>query len=262
VGVDEVTEMQRDEIARALAAAGCISPLEEADALLAAESDGVGPVDRLVDRRVAGEPLAWITGSVRFCDLPIAVEPGVFVPRPHTEPLARRAAQLLPPNGRAVDLCTGSGAVAAVLRAARPAAEVLATDVDPIACACARRNGVTALQGDLDSSLPREWHGSVDVMTAVTPYVPSEELHVLPRDVLAHEPRAALDGGPGGLEFLGRVVARAPTWLRPAGHLLLELGGEQAEAVEAALGEHGFETRVVHRDEEGQDRAIEGRLGA
>ena len=185
---------ERTSVIRALAEGGCVVPTAEADNLLTAAREGVVPIEELVRRRLRGEPLAWITGSVTFCGLRVRVDPGVFVPRPHTEALSRRAVELLPDQGIAVDLCTGSGAVAVVLAAARPRALVVGTDVDPVAVACARRNGVAASAGDLDGSLPSTLRGRVDLITAVVPYVPTEELHLLPRDVLAHEPRRALDG--------------------------------------------------------------------
>ena len=186
---------ERKRIIRELAEGGCIAPEAEADSLLTAARNGIGPIEELVRRRLQGEPLAWITGSITFCGLRVGIGPGVFVPRPHTEALARRAIELLPDEGIAVDLCSGSGAVAMVLAAARPGAIVLGTDVDPVAVACAGRNGVAVSEGDLDRPLPSRLLGRVDLMTAVVPYVPTEELHLLPRDVLAHEPRRALDGG-------------------------------------------------------------------
>jgi release factor glutamine methyltransferase len=222
----------------------------------------VGRLADLLARRTAGEPLAWITGSVIFGGLRLCVDAGVFVPRPHSEPLASRAAELLPNVGTAVDLCTGSGAVAAVLRSARPNATVLATDVDQAAAACARGNGVAALLGDLDAPVPPTLLGRVDVLTAVVPYVPSEELHLLPRDVLAHEPRLALDGGPGGTALLDRAATASGRWLAPGGTVLLEIGGNQASAIAATLGAAGLTDVRVHRDADGQDRAIEARREA
>jgi release factor glutamine methyltransferase len=243
----------------ALATAGSVAPEGEADELLAAaERRGVG-VDELLLRRVAGEPLAWVVGETSFGGLRLRVDRGVFVPRPQTEALAARAASLAPDGGVAVDLCTGCGAVAAVVAARRPRATVLATDVDPLAVACAKANGVEALLGDLDGPLPRELRGRVDVLTAVVPYVPSEELHLLPGDVLAHEPRGALDGGTRGTTHLLRAVERAPRWLRTGGTLLLELGGEQASEVAPALERAGFVDVVLHRDAEDDVRAIEAR---
>lgn len=148
--------------------------------------------------------------------------------------------------------------MAVVLGAAGRAATVLATDVDPAAVASARRNGVRALLGSLDEPLPESIRGRVDVMTAVVPYVPSEELHLLPRDVLAHEPRLALDGGPGGTTFLQQVAALSAGWLAPGGRVLLELGGDQASAIAATMEGAGLSDIRVHRDRDGDDRAIEG----
>jgi hypothetical protein len=109
--MDEPTSEERMRALHALAEGGCVAPDAEADALLRATSEGVGPIEELIARRLRGEPLAWITGSVRFCGVRVRVDPGVFVPRPHTQALARRAVSLLPAVGIAVDLCTGSGAV-------------------------------------------------------------------------------------------------------------------------------------------------------
>jgi release factor glutamine methyltransferase len=253
-----VTEARTD-VLEALAAGGSIEPGAEADALLEAANDGAGPIDELVARRLDGEPIPWITGWVRFCDARVLVDPGVFVPRPQTEALARRAVALLPADGVGVDLCTGSGAIAVVLRSERPAASVVATDVDPVAIACAHRNGVEALLGDLDEPLPPALRGRVDVVTAVVPYVPTEELHLLPRDVLAHEPARALDGGPGGTAVLERAARAAARWLRPGGTVLLELGGDQADEVSATMADAGLTAIRVHRDDEARDRAIEAR---
>ena len=118
----ERTTEERERVLRTLARGGFVAPGAEADALLQASSEGVGPIEDLVARRLRGEPLAWITGWVRFCGLRVRVDRGVFVPRPHTEALARRAVELLPAAGIAVDLCTGSGAMGVVLGSARPRA--------------------------------------------------------------------------------------------------------------------------------------------
>ena len=228
-------------------------------ALLKAAAADPDDLEMLVRRRTAGEPLAWVVGGVDFCGLRLKVHPGVYVPRWQTEALAERAASLLPPQGTAVDLCTGAGAIAAVLKARRPAATVVATDIDPGAVACARANGVEALLGDLDTPLPPALHGAVDVITAVVPYVPVDELVFLPRDVVAFEPRRALDGGRDGLEVLCSVAGRGAPWLRPGGWLLVEIGGRQAAAVIAAMEAAGLGDCTTLRDEEGDDRAVMGR---
>jgi release factor glutamine methyltransferase len=249
--------VERGNVERALAAAGCVDPVGEAEELLRAAADRDRPVRELVGRRVAGEPLAWIVGTVPFLDRRVGVAPGVFVPRPQTELVARRAIELLPPDGTAVDLCTGCGAIAVALAAARPGATVVATDLDPAAVACARGNGVDALLGDLDAPLPSDVFGAVDVVTAVVPYVPDEELRLLPRDVLAHEPRLALDGGPDGTAVLRRTVGAAARLLRRGGSLVFELGGDQADQLTPTLTYHAFTAVRVLHDEDRRVRAIE-----
>jgi release factor glutamine methyltransferase len=246
----------RASIAQALSLAGCIAPDEEADALLRAAGDDHGAVEAMLARRIEGEPLPWITGSIRFCDVDVAVAPGVYVPRWQTEALARRAAALLPPDGVAVDLCTGSGAIATALAAAAPGARIVASDVDPVAVACARRNGVETFEGSLDEPLPASLRGSVDVLTAVPPYVPTDELRLLPRDVRRYEPRAALDGGPDGTALLAEVVRRSAGWLRSGGTVAVELGGDQATTIRRGLLALGFEEPEVLRDAEGDPRGI------
>jgi release factor glutamine methyltransferase len=248
------------QVAQVLSEAGCVAATEEARELMEAAAGDPSMLDALLDRRTKGEPLAWLTGSVNFCGTKLFVDQGVYVPRWQTEPLAMRAASLLPSRGVAVDLCTGAGAIAATLSRAEPSAEVLATELDERALRCARRNGVSVFEGFLDDPLPREYEHRVDVMTAVVPYVPTESLHLLPRDVQAFEPRSALDGGPGGTKFLAEVALRSPRWLSPGGWLLLELGGEQVEIIGKLLGELGFEELDVMADEDGDPRAMCARL--
>ena len=162
------------------------------------------------------------------------------MPRPHTEPLARRAAELLPAEGIALDPCTGCGAIAVVMAKARPQAQVLAGDLDERSVACARRNDATAVHGDLFGGFPAELAGRVDVITAVVPYVPVSELPLLHRDTFAFEGRTAYDGGADGLAVMQRLIRESPRWLRPGGTLLVEIGGDQAGAVTALLEDAGF----------------------
>jgi len=243
-----------------LARAGCVASEDEATELItAAEGDG----DRLaqfVRRRVSGEPTAWIVGEVQFCGLAVKVHPGVYVPRWQTEPLAERGAALLPEGGVAIDVCTGSGAVAVVLRARRPMARVVATDSDPRAVACARDNAIETYQGDLTSPVPGALEGTVDLLTGVVPYVPTSALQLLARDVLAFEPREALDGGPGGTRHLVRAAHEALRWLRPEGALLLELGGDQGDELWRHCEQLGFVGLSVLCDDDGDARAIEAHL--
>jgi release factor glutamine methyltransferase len=242
--------MERAELAALLAANGFVAPQEEADELLAAG----GPVEALVERRLTGEPLAWITGTTVFCGVEVAIHPGVYVPRWQTEPLVERALERLPPDGTAIELCTGSGAVAKVLTERRPHARVFASDIDRRAVDNARANGVDARRGDLFDPLPRV---RADVVFAVVPYVPTAELPLLQRDTLAFEAPSSYDGGADGADLLRRVVAGAPERLRPGGALLLELGGDQPSVLAPELARAGFAEVTVLADEDGDVRGLE-----
>lgn len=246
------------ELTEVLERAGFVAAEEEAAELLSAAGDAPA-LDAMVARRLTGEPLAWITGRVRFCGLDLRIEPGVYVPRWQTEQIARRAAARLPADGVAVDLCTGCGAVAAVLRAARPEARVVATDVDGRAVACALGNGVEVYEGDLFDPLPGDVRrpGAVDLVVGVVPYVPTPALDLLPRDTLMFESSVSYDGGPDGTATLRRVVAGAPSVLRSGGALVLELGGDEADALAGDLAAHGFAEVTVLHDEDGDVRGIE-----
>jgi len=252
-------------IVERLRAAGCVFAEDEAR-LLAAAADTPTALATLVGRRVAGEPLEHLLGWAEFCGLRIAVDPGVFVPRRRTALLVHEAVALL--AGRAapptvVDLCCGSGAVAAAVAAAVGPVTLHATDVDPAAVRCARRNlaaaGGHVHQGDLDAPLPAGLRGRVDVLVANVPYVPTAELPLMPPEARDHEPRAALDGGRDGLDVLRRVAAAAPGWLAPGGHLLIETSLRQSAAAAGALAGAGLTPRVVTDDELGATAVVGAR---
>ena len=245
------------EATRRLAAAGCVFAAEEVEELAAAALGDDEVLAALVERRTTGEPLAWITGTAVFCECSVAVTRGVYVPRWQSEPLAERAAELLPPDGRAIDLGTGSGAIACVLLDRRPGASVLGTERDPVAAQCARRNGVTVVEGDLFEGVPASWKGTVDVIVAVLPYVPTDEIAYLPRDVRAFEPIFALDGGDDGLFVVRRAVSEGREWLRDGGHVLFEIGGSQRDALSPILEMARFGTVRVMSDADGDPRGVE-----
>ncbi|MGO8872273.1 MAG: putative protein N(5)-glutamine methyltransferase [Acidimicrobiales bacterium] len=247
----------RHSLTELLGSAGFVAAEEEADELLARAAGDAALLDSLVGRRLAGEPLAWITGTVSFCGVQLRVDPGVYVPRWQSRPLVRRAVERLPTDGLAVDVCTGSGAVAAALGARRPAALVMATDIDERAVACATANGVKAYVGDLFDPLPHDLSGRVDVVVGVVPYVPTPALGLLPRDTLAFESARSYDGGTDGTAALRRVVADAPRFLRVGGALLLELGGDQADALRDDLGRNGYVDTTVLVDDDDDVRGIE-----
>jgi release factor glutamine methyltransferase len=250
-----------EALAAVLAGAGFVAAEEEADELLASAAGDLELLDSLVARRLAGEPLAWITGSVSFCGLEIRVDRGVYVPREQSEPLARRAVERLPADGAAIDLCTGAGAIARTLTAHRPGARVVASDVDERAVACARSNGVEAYRGDLLAPLPHTLQGRVDVVVGVVPYVPTSELALLQRDTLAFESPVSYDGGRDGTDVLRRVLTDSPRFLAPGGALLLELGGEQADALADDLARLGYVDVSVLVDEDDDVRGVEATLG-
>ncbi|MEA2634886.1 MAG: release factor glutamine methyltransferase [Chloroflexota bacterium] len=239
-----------------LSRAGFIAAEDEANELLARAAGDSDLLDSLVARRLTGEPLAWIIGKVSFCGVEIRVDPGVYVPRWQSEPLACRAVERLLPTGVAIDLCTGSGAIARTLMANRPDARVVASDVDQRAVACAAANGVEVYRGDLFAPLPGGLQGRVDVVVGVVPYVPTPALPLLQRDTFAFESPLAYDGGPDGTDILRRVLRESPRFLRPGGTLLLELGGQQSDALRDDLERLGYGNVKVLSDEDGDVRGI------
>jgi release factor glutamine methyltransferase len=247
-------------LAALLAGAGFVAAEEEAVELRACAAGDVELLDSLVARRLTGEPLAWITGSVSFCGLEIRVDRGVYVPRWQSEPLARRAVARLPTNGTAIDLCTGAGAIATTLMSHRPGARVVACDLDERAVACAAANGVEVYRGDLFAPLPRALQGRADVVVGVVPYVPTPELPLLQRDTFAFESPLSYDGGRDGTGILRRVLTDSPRFLRSGGALLLELGGDQADALDDDLARLGYVGVKVLIDEDGDVRGLEATL--
>jgi release factor glutamine methyltransferase len=244
-----------------LADAGFVAADEEAAELVAAAGGDRKLLDALVARRMTGEPLAWVTGRVLFCDVEVRVDAGVYVPRWQTEQLARRAVERLPADGTAIDVCTGSGAVARALMTYRPGARVVATDVDDRAVGCARANGVEVYRGDLLEPLPAELRGVVDVVVAVVPYVPTPDLPLLQRDTFTFETPLSYDGGADGTDMLRRVVRDSVRFLRGGGALLLELGERQAHLLGEELAAAGYADIDVLLDEDGDVRGIEATLG-
>jgi release factor glutamine methyltransferase len=249
-----------DPLVARLRAAGCVFAEDEATLLRGAASGEA--LDALVARRVAGEPLEVLLGWAEFAGLRVAVAPGVFVPRRRSEVLVDAALEALRDHAIVVELCCGVGAIAAAVRAARPDAEVWASDIDPDAVAVARRNlpPERVREGDLYDALPASLRGRVDVLVANAPYVPTDEIAFMPAEAREHEHRVALDGGADGHAVQARIAAGSPEWLAPGGRVIIETSRRQAPRTASLLEEQGFQVRVV-RDDERDGTCVVGALG-
>ncbi len=237
-----------DPIVARLRAAGCVYAEDEAD-LLRAEASG-DHLERLVVRRVAGEPLETVLGWVELDGMRLRVGPGCFVPRQRTLLLAREAVEAHPAT--LVELCCGVAPVAALVLRARPGTRVHVSDLDLVPLEHARVNlaGEGAVHlGDLFAALPTSLRGEVDVLAVNAPYVPTEEIALMPPEARVHEPALALDGGPDGLDLHRRVAAEAPQWLRPGGVLLIETSVRQAPGTAAICAAAGLDPEVLRDDE-------------
>lgn len=232
-----------------LRAAGCVFAEDEARLLLAAAATAA-QLTAMVEERATGVPLEYVLGWAEFHGRRIAVEPGVFVPRRRTEFLVDQAITLTRPGAVVLDLCCGSGALGVAVAAAVPGVELHAADVDPVAVRCARRNVTGRVyQGDLFTPLPSTLRDRVDVLIANVPYVPGDEVALLPPEARDHEARAALDGGADGLDVLRRVAAEAPRWLAPGGHLLIETSERQAALARDVVAGAGLDAWLVRDDD-------------
>jgi release factor glutamine methyltransferase len=225
--------LPRHEEIRLLAAATgrTIAEVRSGVNLTAAERHAV---DLLARRRVAGEPLQYLEGTVDFAGLELVVDSRVLIPRPETEYLTELLARTAPPPRLIVDLCTGSGALALTLKKQFPESKVVGTDISPEALAVAALNSdrnrleVEWRLGDLFDALPPEFSGRIDLLVANPPYVSEADWAGLPVDV-RHEPRHALVAGPDGLEKIEVILNGLDEWLAAGGSAWIEVGDSQSE---------------------------------
>lgn len=271
--------------------AGGIDVPQEARWLVEAATDADGTVDRgrlddLVARRLAGTPLQVVVGETAFRFVSVGCRSGVFVPRPETEVVAGVAVDALTSwpveRRRAVDLCTGTGAIALALASEAPRARVVAVDRDAAAVDLARRNvarlvgrdrprpwrpgdhlalraEVEVVEGDLFAGVRDDWRGRVAVVVANPPYLPIADRGTWSTEVAAHDPDAALVGGADGHEVVDAILAAATTWLAPGGTVVVEIDERRGDDAVAAAGTAGLVGATLVDDLAGRTRAVTAR---
>ncbi len=232
-------------------------------------------VQAAVERRARREPLQLIVGSAPFLDLELTCEPGVFIPRPETEILAREAQRLAGTRGagvRVVEPCTGTGAVTCALVAHVPGIAIIAVDDDPRAVALAQRNLDTTIErrslvdvdahvrlGDLLDPIDAAWRGTIDVLVANPPYLPARDIGAWPPEVANHDPHHALVGGVDGHEVVDRLIDLGVDWLANGGWLLVEIDPRQAASAQQRALSAGYSDVAVVADLTGAARVLRAR---
>ena len=217
-------------------------------------------IEEAADRRIAGEPWAYITGHREFYGLDLLTTPAALIPRPETELLVEKVLQnVLLPRARVADIGCGTGAIALALRSKRPAWDIFGVDISGEALELACRNSerlnlpVTWIIADLLIGVP----GSLDAIVANLPYISPGSDDISPE--LRFEPSVALFADQGGLALIARLIERAPAWLTLGGGIFLECGWDQGAAVMELLATQGFKEITRLSDYAGHDRVISGR---
>ena len=227
-------------------------------------------VEALVQRRLAGEPVAYIVGEWEFYGIPLDISSDVLIPRADTEVLAERGilrAKAAGEGGRVLDLCAGSGCVGLAIAAHVPECRVVLGELSEGALRVCKQNvrrnnlnaRVTCLSVDaLEPPTSALW--DFDVVVCNPPYIPSGDIAGLDVSVKDYEPHMALDGGPDGLEFYRFIASKWKSAIRLGGALLFEVGIGQAPDVEEILAQNGFEQIQTTADTQGIWRVVEGTI--
>lgn len=221
---------------------------------------------RLINRRKAHEPVAYLIGSREFMSLPFQVGEGVLIPRPDTETLVEFVLEQYDKTAAVslLDLCTGSGAIAVSLAHYLPNSQVTAVDISEVCVDTAEKNAslngvadrVTVKRQDVFSDFDEKIY---DCVVSNPPYIPSSVLNTLEKDVRDYEPQSALDGGEDGLVFYRHLTILGAKLLKPEGVLAFEVGHDQSEAVRALLKEtEAFQTIGIRQDLAGIGRVVFG----
>jgi release factor glutamine methyltransferase len=232
--------------------------------------DVVERYNELLEERVEGEPAAYLIGEWEFYGLPLDINRSVLIPRADTEVIAERAIELAAAVGegcRVLDLCTGSGCIGLAVAAHVPNARVVLADLSEDALHIARTNTrrnalnrqVVCLKADARKA-PQPMLGSFDLIVSNPPYIPSGDIPGLDHSVRDFEPHLALDGGADGLDFYRSITSLWKQALRPGGALLLEVGYDQADAVEQLLAQQGYYDIDTRLDTRNIWRCVEGRI--
>lgn len=219
--------------------------------------------EALIKKRAERVPLQYITGEQEFMGLPFSVNSNVLVPRQDTETLVEEALKVTEPGMSVIDMCTGSGCVLIAVLKNVPGVTGAGYDISKqaiiVAKENAKRNEVTAVfeRSNLFEDVPAE---KVDVIVSNPPYIPSGEIASLMPEVSEFEPTLALDGGEDGLDCYRRLISQCGAYLKPGGHLLLEIGCDQGQTVSSMLSEAGYGDVSVVKDLAGNDRVVKGTI--
>ena len=221
--------------------------------------------DSALKRRIAGEPLAYITGTRGFWDMDLQVTPDVLIPRPDTECLVEQALQRIPPDASwlIADMGTGSGAIALALAHERPQCEIVATDLSMAALVIAEKNA--RLQGTKNICFAAgSWFQPIknrlfEMIVCNPPYIPAGDPHLKQSDLPA-EPEHALISGVDGLDAIRQIISGSVLHMKPGGYLLLEHGYDQASAVNELLQHAGYKKIFTQKDYGGNDRVSGGNV--
>lgn len=274
--MSQLTQLRVD-VRNILAAAGIADAEREAAAIIEAVSkSALDDVDRraraAASARVAGTPLEYLIGQTRFMGVDVFIAPGALIPRAETELLGQTALELLPgiESPRLIDMCCGSGNLACAIAVHRPALRVWASDLTAAAVTVARRNTellgisdrVFVGQGDLFEPLAHlGLEKSIDLVVCNPPYISTGRLERDRAELLSHEPREAFDGGPYGVSIFQRVIRDAVAYLKPASHLIFEVGAGQERQVQALFARsRAYGPPIVRNDANGVPRVVGAQL--